>query len=85
MEGKTEIIEKKQVVLRRYPPGDRWVIPPDTLTVFNSLTEGLEEYFQRSGETEYFISAKDGTVSVLVKEEVRVETPIQKYSLYGEY
>jgi hypothetical protein len=85
MREATEIVEKKVVVLERYPPGDRWVIPPDTLTVFNTLTEGLDEYFQRTGETQYFISAKEGTVSVILKEEVKIEKPVQKYSLYGEY
>jgi hypothetical protein len=85
MEGNTEIIEKKVVIMNRKPPGDRWFILPDTMNVYESLTEALEEYFQRSGETEYFISAKEGTVSVIYKEEIKVEKPIQKYSLYGEY
>ena len=84
MSGNTEKIEKKLVVMRRYPPGDRWVIPPDNLTIFNSLTEALEELFQRTGTTEFFVSAKEGTISVIVTEEVKVEKPIQKYSLYGE-
>jgi hypothetical protein len=44
----------------------------------------LEEYFQINGETEFFISAKDGTVSIIRNEEVIIEKPIQKYSLYGE-
>lgn len=84
MGNTTQKLEKKVVVMRRYPPGDRWTIPPDSLTIFNSLTEAMEEYFQRTGVTEFFVSAKDGTVSVLVEEDVVIEKPIQKYSLYGE-
>jgi hypothetical protein len=80
-----EIIERKVVIMNRTPPGDRWHIIPDELTIYETLTDALEEYFQRTGETEYFISAKDGTVSITHSEEVAVDTPIQKYSLYGEY
>ena len=83
MNTKIETLEKKVVVMRRTPPGDRWVIPTDT-TIYNSLTDALEEYFQRTGQTEYFISAREGTVSVITTEEVKIEQPIQKYSLYGE-
>lgn len=80
----TNTIERKVVVMRRVPPGDRWSIPPDSVTIYNSLTEALEEYFQRTGTTEYHISAKDGTVSVISTEEVIIEPKIEKYSLYGE-
>jgi hypothetical protein len=84
MNTKTETLEKRVVVMKRIPPGDRWAILPDTNTIFNSLTDVLEEYFQINGETEFFISAKDGTVSIIRNEEVIIEKPIQKYSLYGE-
>jgi hypothetical protein len=83
MNTKVETLEKKVIVMRRTPPGDRWSIPPDT-TIYNSLTDVLEEYFQRTGQTEYFISAREGTVSVITTEEVKIEQPIQRYSLYGE-
>lgn len=84
MSSNTEKIEKKVVVMRRYPPGDRWTLSTDTTSIYNSLTEALEEYFQKTGQTEYFISAREGTISVIVTEEVKIEKPIQKYSLYGE-
>jgi hypothetical protein len=49
-----------------------------------SLTDGLEYHFQKTGQTEFFLSARKGTVEVIYKEEVKVEKPITKYSLYGE-
>jgi hypothetical protein len=84
MNTKIETLEKKVIVMRRVPPGDRWNISPDTATIYNSLTDALEEYFQRTGQTEYFMSAREGTVSVITTEEVKIEQPIQRYSLYGE-
>jgi hypothetical protein len=83
IETKIELV--KTVVLKRTPPGDRWVsvsYPSDT--VFQSLTDALEYHYQKSGETEYFISARSGTVEVVGEKEVKVEKPITKYSLYGE-
>jgi hypothetical protein len=52
--------------------------------VLESLTDALEYHFQKNGQTEFFLSARKGTVEVIYKEEVKVEKPITKYSLYGE-
>ena len=82
-ETKQEI--EKTPVLERCPPGDRWTsVVYETDEVFDSLTEALEFHFQKSGETEFFISARDGVVSVVTEKEVEVPKPITKYSLYGE-
>jgi len=81
----TKIEETKTIVLKRQPPGDRWLsvsYPSDT--IFDSLTDALEYHFQKSGETEFFISARLGTVEVIETKEVKVEKPLTKYSLYGE-
>lgn len=81
----TQINEVKTVVARRRPPGDFWYPIEDNTLVVNSLTDILEFIYQKNGNTEFYISAKEGTVSVIYKEEIKVEKPIQKYSLYGEY
>lgn len=77
---------EKITVLERVPPGDRWTSVQfmENDDVFDSLTEALEFHFQQTGETEYFISAKDGIVSVVKEKEVEVPKKITKYSLYGE-
>lgn len=78
--------EVKTIVLKRVPPGDRWksVVYTDD-TIFESLTSALEFHYQKSEQTQFYISARDGTVSVVDYEEVEVEPTITKYSLYGEY
>jgi len=50
----------------------------------DSLTDALEYHFQNTGQTEFFLSARKGTVEVIHTQEVKVEKPITKYSLYGE-
>ena len=84
MGTETKIEEVKEVVLRRVPPGDRWTPVGNSTIVLDSLTDGLEYHFQKTGQTEFFLSAKKGTVEVIYQQEVIVEKPIQKYSLYGE-
>lgn len=82
-ETKTEI--SREVVFNRVPPGDKWQPVTSPGTILPSLTEALEYHFQKTGETEFFLSARNGTVEVMKVEEVEIEKPIQKYSLYGEY
>lgn len=84
MGTETKIEEVKEVVLRRVPPGDRWTPVGNSTIVLDSLTDGLEYHFQKTGQTEFFLSARRGTVEVIHQQEVIVEKPIQKYSLYGE-
>lgn len=83
----TELTEVKKIVLNRYPPGDRWVInaPAEgtqSMVVFPSLTDALDGYYQKTGETLFTIDAKAGTVSVTTV--IESEKKITKYSLYGE-
>jgi hypothetical protein len=82
-ETKTEI--SREVVFNRVPPGDKWQPVTSPGTILPSLTEALEYHFQKTGETEFFLSARNGTVEVMTVKEVEVEKPVQRYSLYGEY
>jgi hypothetical protein len=76
----TETIQT--VVLKRVAPGDRWVFPENSKTIYPSLTDALEAYYQKSGDTQYYIDAREGTISVFGIREY--EEPIKRFSLYGE-
>lgn len=81
----TEILEEKKDVLERVPPGDRWKsLVTDTDEIFESLTEALEYHYQETGETQFYISARDGLVQVVMEREVTKEPVVRKFSLYGE-
>jgi hypothetical protein len=80
----TKIEEIKEVVMKRVPPGDRWSPVGSPSVTLDSLTDALEYHFQNTGQTEFFLSARKGTVEVIHTQEVQVEKPITKYSLYGE-
>lgn len=80
----TEIKEQRELVLKRVPPGDRWVFANgnSSALVYPSLTDALEAWFQLNGDTNFYIEARKGTVEIVKKEEV--EVPVKRFSLYGE-
>jgi pectin methylesterase-like acyl-CoA thioesterase len=78
-----EIKEERELVLKRVPPGDRWVFADGSqIGVYPSLTDALEAWFQANGDTQFYIDARKGTVEIIYEEEV--EVPVKKFSLYGE-
>jgi hypothetical protein len=83
----TEIKEQKELVLKRVPPGDRWIFAnakPGHIQgdIHQSLTDALEAWFQYAGDTNFYIEARKGTVEIIKQEEV--EVPVKRFSLYGE-
>ena len=53
-----------QLVLERFPPGDRWVPKGKDTPIFSSLTEGIEWVFQNSQARDYLVKAAEGKVYV---------------------
>lgn len=83
----TEIREERDLILKRVPPGDRWIFAkaqPGGIQgdVHPSLTDALEAWFQYAGDTEFYINARKGIVETIKQKEIEKE--ITKYSLYGE-
>jgi hypothetical protein len=78
-----EIKEQKIQVLKRVPPGDRWVFADGkNSAVYSSLTDALEGWYQINGDTQFFMDARKGTIEIIKHEEI--EKPTKKFSLYGE-
>jgi hypothetical protein len=78
----TEIKEEKELVLKRVPPGDRWLFADGSKTIYPSLTDALEGWYQENGDTNFYIEARNGTVEIIKEQEV--EKPVKRFSLYGE-
>ena len=79
----TQIKEQKVLVLKRVPPGDRWVFANGSQkNIYPSLTDALESWYQYAGDTNFYIEARKGTVEIVKQEEVQI--PVKKFSLYGE-
>jgi hypothetical protein len=78
-----ELKEERVIVLKRVPPGDNWKFADgSTKSIYPSLTDALEAQYEETGDTQFYIDARKGTVERVVREEV--EIPVKKFSLYGE-
>ena len=78
-----EVKEQKELILKRVPPGDRWVFADGSQKdIYPSLTDALEAWYQENGDTNFYIEARKGTVEIVKQEEV--EIPTKRFSLYGE-
>jgi len=84
----TQVKEEKKLALKRVPPGDKWIFNLDprfdtsSVVVYPSLTDGLEAWYQKNGDTQFFMDARKGTVEVVST--IEVEVPQKRFSLYGE-
>ena len=78
--------EVKVKVAKRVPPGDRWSPLDNTSVILESLTDVLEYIYQKNGNTQFYMDAKEGFTYVIRQEQKVIEPePDKKYSLYGEY
>jgi len=78
--------EVKVKVAKRVPPGDRWAPLDNTSVILESLTDVLEYIYQKNGNTQFYMDAREGFTYVIKTEEKVIEPePEKKYSLYGEY
>lgn len=78
--------EVKIKVAKRVPPGDRWTPLDNTSVVLDSLTDVLEYIYQKNGNTQFYMDAKEGFTYIIQTEERVIEPePEKKYSLYGEH
>lgn len=85
MDNLTETREVKVLVANRFPPGDRWKPTDNSSIVLESLTEVLQYVYEKNGNTQFFLDAKQGTVSLIATEVIKIEVePEKQWSLYGE-
>ena len=83
----TEQIEVNELIARRVPPGDNWILVADeTDTVHSTLTDALEAWFSMSGEKVAFrLAPLDSKLYAIRHEEKQIEQPKpKKFNLYGE-
>jgi len=84
-ESKTITEEVKVKVAQRVPPGDRWSPLDNSTVILDSLTDVLEYVYQKNGNTQFYMDARQGFVYIINTEEKVIEPePAKTYSLYGE-
>ena len=84
---KTEQIEVNELIARRVPPGDNWILVADPNdTVHTSLTDALEAWFSMAEEkVEFRLAPLDSKLYAIRYEQKQIEQPKpKKFNLYGE-
>jgi hypothetical protein len=81
-----EQVEYNELIAERVPPGDKWLLVGDsTKTVYNSLTEVLEAWFEKNQEkAEFRLAPLDSKVYV-IRTESKTPEPPKRYNIYGDY
>jgi hypothetical protein len=83
-----EVIENNVLIATRVVgQGDSWKLITDPNTVYKSLTDALEAYFQETGNRcEFRLAPLDSKLYAIGVEEHIIEEPQpKKLSIYGEY
>jgi hypothetical protein len=80
-----EQVEFNELIAERVPPGDKWLLVGDSAkTVYNSLTEVLEAWFEKNQEkAEFRLAPLDSKVYVIRTENKSPEPP-KRYNIYGD-
>lgn len=83
----TQAVEYNELIAIRVPPSDRWSLVDDpNKVIYNSLTETLEAYFQKTEfKGRYLLDPLDSKLYAIKVEmqDVPEEKP-QEYGIYGE-
>jgi hypothetical protein len=87
MSKQPEIVQEevKVRVAKRVPPGDKWQPLDNPQVTLQSLTEVLEYIYQKTGNTQFYMDAREGYTYIVDTEEKIIQPePEKKWSLYGE-
>ena len=90
MENRTEIVEVLELIAVRVPPGDKWMLKDDIHeTIYSSITDVLEAYFQATEfKGDYRLAPLDSKLYAIRTQEQEIEveeTPEKRYGLFGEF
>ena len=82
-----EIVEQKELIAERVPPGDNWELVIDRDNVIEGLVQTLTQYMRKTKfKGHYRLEPLNGKLYAIVTKEVDIEEPEpETWDLYGEY
>jgi hypothetical protein len=82
----TEVKEELVLIAKRRPPGDCWVLLSDPNTIYPSLTDALEGYFQETQQPcDFRLSPIKGEYAISTTVAEIKPIPPKKFNMYGDY
>lgn len=82
-----QTVEKKQLIAKRVPPGDRWsLVASSEGTVYDTLTDTLEAYFQKTKfNAAFYLDPIGSALYAVERTEVEIKPePIKTFDFYGD-
>ena len=81
------IIEEKELIATRVPPGDNWELVIDQGTTIEGLVMALTTYMRKTSfKGDYRLEPLNGKLFIIKSFEEQIEEPEpMKFDLYGEY
>jgi hypothetical protein len=82
-----QVIEYNELIATRQAPGDRWLLVGDkTQTIYSSLTDALEAWFEQNQEkVEFRLAPLDSKLYVIRNEEKEIQPePPKRFNIYGD-
>lgn len=81
-----EVKEFDELIGIRVAPGDRWTLTNDKNTIYGSLTETLEAYFNKTHQQcDFKLSPMKGLLYAMVEVELeKMPEPPKKFNIYGD-
>ena len=82
-----EIVEQKELIAERVPPGDNWELVIDRDNVIEGLVQTLTQYMRKTKfKGHYRLEPLNGKLYAIVTKEIDIEEPEpETWDLYGEY
>ena len=82
-----EIVEQKELIAERVPPGDNWELVIDRDNVIEGLVQTLTQYMRKTKfKGHYRLEPLNGKLYAILTKEVDIEEPEpETWDLYGEY
>jgi hypothetical protein len=82
-----ELIEDKELIAERVPPGDNWELVIDRDSVIEGLVQPLTQYMRKTKfKGHYRLEPLNGKLYAIVTKEVEIEEPEpETWDLYGEH
>ena len=82
-----EIVEQKELIAERVPPGDNWELVIDRDNVIEGLVQTLTQYMRKTKfKGHYRLEPLNGKLYAILTKEVDIEEPEpETWDIYGEY
>lgn len=86
MEEQYEIVEGKQLIATRVPPGDNWELEIEKGFQCEGLVNTLTQYMRKTNfKGHYRLEPLNGELYAIVDKQIKIEQPEpQIWDLYGE-